>query len=102
MIRRRTAFNSLERSTNPRWLTKRAFTGALLEAQRLEPGADVARAFLASMLELLDAGWHLGEFSSAGAVVRYSRGSEQRLLTVEHMDPENSGGLAVWRGQSIE
>lgn len=95
-------FNALERSTDPRWLTKRAFTGALLDAQRLEPGADVVRAFLAAMLELLDAGWVLGEFSSAGAVVRYSRGSEQRLLTVEHVDPEHRGSVAAWDGQGIK
>ena len=39
---------------------------ALLEARLLPPGTDLKRTFAAAMLEWIDAGWQLGEFSSAG------------------------------------
>jgi hypothetical protein len=94
MIRRRATYDSLQSSAQPRWLTVRAFTGALLEARRLEPGADLMRIYLAAMLELIDAGWRLGEFSSLGAAVRHERGSERRMLSIEAQDPESPGRVA--------
>jgi hypothetical protein len=41
---------------------------AVLEARPLTPGANLKRAFVAAMLEHIDAGWELGEFSSTGGV----------------------------------
>jgi hypothetical protein len=66
----------------------RTFTGALLEARRLEPGTDLVRIFLTSMLELIDCGWHLGEFSSSSASVHCHRGIETRMLAIIAQDPE--------------
>ena len=100
MIRRRATYEPLQSSAQPCWLTVRAFNGALLEARRLEPGTDLIRAYLAAMLELIDAGWRLGEFSSLGAAVRHERGSERRMLSIEAQDPEGSGRIA-WGGQCV-
>ncbi|HTW74406.1 MAG TPA: hypothetical protein VMD56_05735 [Steroidobacteraceae bacterium] len=89
MIRRRATCNALEASPEPRWLVSRSMYGRVLGARRLEPGADLVRAFLVAVIELLDAGWQVGEFSSAAALVRYRRGTEQRLLTIEELDPRH-------------
>ncbi|MGC2460346.1 MAG: hypothetical protein WA446_05105 [Steroidobacteraceae bacterium] len=40
--------------------------GALLEVRRPAVGSDLKRALLAAMLDHIDAGWQLGEFSSTG------------------------------------
>lgn len=100
MIRRRAAYDPLQPSTQPRWLTVRTFGGALLDARRLDPGTDLVRVFLAAMLELLDAGWRLGEFASSSAAVRHERASEKRMLAIEEQDPEGTG-RAAWAGQCV-
>jgi hypothetical protein len=38
--------------------------GALLETRALSSGSDLKRVFVALLLESIDAGWQLGEFSS--------------------------------------
>jgi len=38
--------------------------GALLKVRDLPPGADLKRIFVAAILEWIDAGWQLKEFSS--------------------------------------
>jgi len=99
MIRRRHAHESLEPSGEPRWLTVRSFSGGLLEYRRLEPGTDLVRTYLVAMLELVDAGWRLGEFGSTSAAVRHERGTEKRMLAVESVDPEESRIRPAWPGQ---
>lgn len=64
---RRSVFDPLEPTTEPRWYTVRNMHGALLEAELLAPRTDLKRAFVAAMLQWIDAGWQLGEFSSRGA-----------------------------------
>jgi hypothetical protein len=53
------------------------------------------------MLELVDAGWQLGEFSSATPAVRCRRGAEQRMLSIESGDPEQRDTPRTWGGQCI-
>jgi len=100
MIRRRAAYDPLQASIQPRWLTVRTFGGGLLDARRLEPGTDLVRTFLTAMLELLDAGWRLGEFASSSGAVRHERANEKRMLAIEEQDPEGSGRVA-WSGQCV-
>jgi hypothetical protein len=47
---RRSAFDLLEPSKEPRWYVVRSMRGALLEARELPPGADLKRVFVAAML----------------------------------------------------
>ena len=101
MIRRRAHYDPLGSCTAPRWLTIRTFSGALLEARQLEPSTDLVRAFIAAMLELIDAGWRLGEFSSTSAAVRHERGTQKRMLAIEAEDPEAPGRQVAWRGQCV-
>jgi len=67
-MRRRSVFDPLEPTTEPRWYVVRNMHRAVLEARPLTPGANLKRAFVAAMLEHIDAGWELGEFSSTGGV----------------------------------
>lgn len=92
MIRRRAQYDPLQTSAQPRWLTIRSFSGALLAMRRLEPGTDLVRAFLAAMLELIDSGWRLGEFASNSGAVRHERGAEKRMLAIEYAEPRADGG----------
>lgn len=89
MVRRGPQYDAFATTQEPRWLVSRTMYRSLIEVRRLEPGTDLIRVFLAAMLELLDAGWQIGEFSSTAAHVRYSRGVEQRMLAIEHVDPKH-------------
>jgi hypothetical protein len=101
MIRKRAAYDPLQTSAQPRWLTVRTFGGGLLEARRLDPGTDLVRTLLSAMLEFRDSGWELGEFGSASGAVRLARGAEKRMLSIETRDPEGDGRHATWSGQCI-
>jgi hypothetical protein len=50
----------------------------VLEARQLPPGAHLKRAFIVAMLEWIDAGWQLGEFSSRSGTFFCTRGVERR------------------------
>jgi hypothetical protein len=51
---RRSVFDPLEPTKEPRWYTVRNMHGGLLEAQLLPPGSGLKRAFVAAMLEWID------------------------------------------------
>jgi hypothetical protein len=63
----------------------------LLEARLVPPSADLKRAFVAAMLEWIDAGWQLGEFSSRAGVFFCTKDAER--LQVE-ITPSRPAGLA--------
>jgi hypothetical protein len=41
--------------------------GVVLESRHVPPGANLKRTFVAAMLEWINAGWQLREFSSVSA-----------------------------------
>ena len=61
--------------------------GALLEARPLPVGADLKRAFVAAMLEWIDAGWQLAEFSSRVGTFFCTRGVERCQVGITPSDP---------------
>jgi hypothetical protein len=64
---RRPVFDPLEATTSePRWYVVRNTHGAVLEVRPLASRANLKGAFVAAMLEYIDAGWQLGEFCTAG------------------------------------
>ena len=77
---RRSVFDPLEPTSEPRWYVVRNMHRAVLEARALPSGADLKRAFVAAMLEHIDAGWELGEFSSTAAVFFCTKGVERRMV----------------------
>jgi hypothetical protein len=92
---RRSIFDPLEPTKEPRWYAVRNMYGALLEVRWLPPGSDLKRAFVAAMLEWIDAGWQLGEFSSTAGVFFCSKGSDRLQVDVTPTNPGTvqSGGI---------
>jgi hypothetical protein len=86
--------DSLQISREPRWLTIRGTTGALLEYRRLEPGTDLVRAFLAAMLDQHDTGWLVADFSATGSSARLECGAQRRMMGIEEHDPEKPRDFA--------
>ncbi len=70
-----------------RWYVVRNMHGALLRSTPLPAGVNLKRTFVAAMLEWLDAGWELGEFSSAGGTFFVTRGVERRMIGITPTDP---------------
>jgi hypothetical protein len=79
----------------PRWYTVRNMHGALLEARRLPDGCDLKRALMVAMLDHIDAGWQLGELSSRGGSVFFTRGAERCMVGIEVADPGQPVGYGA-------
>jgi len=62
---------------------------ALLESRLLAAGCDLKRTFFVAMLNHIDAGWLLGEFSSIGAVFFCTRGAERRMVSITACGPDH-------------
>jgi hypothetical protein len=87
---RRSVYDPLEPTSEPRWYVVRDMHGKVLEARRLHPGADLKRAFVAAMLEWIDAGWQLGDFSSRGGEFFCTRGVERCMVSITPSNPGNA------------
>jgi hypothetical protein len=85
---RRHVYDPLEPTQEPRWYEVRSMHGALLEVRLLAAGSDLKRAFVAAMLEWIDAGWAIAEFSSRSGAFFCTRGVERRQIGIT---PTNSG-----------
>jgi hypothetical protein len=92
---RRNVFDPLEPTQEPRWYTVRNMHGALLESRPLAAGSDLKRAFVAAMLEWIDAGWRLEEFSSTGGVFFCTRGTERRMVSITPTAPGRETGYGA-------
>ncbi len=92
---RRSVFDPLEPTPEPRWYTVRNMHGALLEARQLPAGTDLKRAFVAAVLEWIDAGWHLGEFGSRGGSFFCVKGGERCQVAIEAADPGRHSGYGA-------
>jgi hypothetical protein len=68
---------------------------SLLEARPLPAGTDLKRVFVAAMLERIDTGWHLGEFSSRGGSVFFTRGADRCMVGIEAADPGQPVGYGA-------
>jgi hypothetical protein len=79
----------------PRRYTVRNMHGALLESRPLPAGSDLKRAYVAAILEWIDAGWQLGEFSSRGGSVFFTRGAERCMVGIEAVDPGQPVGYGA-------
>jgi hypothetical protein len=92
---RRASFDPLEPTQEPRWYAVRNMYGALLEVRELPAGADLKRVFVAAILEWMDAGWKLKEFSSRTGVFFCDRGVDRRMVEITPTNPgrAQSGGV---------
>jgi hypothetical protein len=92
---RRSVFDPLDTSEQSRWYVVRSMHRTVLQSRELPPGADLKRVFIAAMLEWIDAGWRLGEFSSTAGVFFCTKGVERRQVEItptDHGPARGSGG----------
>jgi hypothetical protein len=87
MVPRRNVYDPLEPTREPRWYEVRDMHGRVLESRPLPAGTDLKRAFVAAMLEHVDAGWQLGEFGSRGGTFFCTRGTERRMVSITPTAP---------------
>jgi hypothetical protein len=102
MVPRRTLFDPFVRTTERRWLVVRNQYGALVESHELAAGTDLMRLFIASMLERIDGGWTVGEFSSVGGTFFCTLSTERRMVAIEAVDPRGpvlTGASHLARGE---
>jgi hypothetical protein len=90
MVRRRTLFDPFARTAERRWLVVRNEHGSILESRELAPDIDLRRLFIASILEWIDGGWAVGEFSSVAAAFFCARAAERRMVAIERLDPRGA------------
>jgi hypothetical protein len=83
---RRTAFDPLEPTQEPRWYAVRNMHGALLEARQLPPGANLMRVFIAAMLEYVDTGSEIAEFKSRMGVLFAQKGVKRHQIEIRPTD----------------
>lgn len=98
MVRKRATFDPLETTSSPRWYVVRSMHGSLIESREIPRESDLRRVFVAAMLEWMDAGWRLGEFSSVSATFFCDRQNDRRMVSIVPMDPRALGG----RGPKLE
>jgi hypothetical protein len=67
---------------------------ALLESRPLPAGSDLKRTFIIAMLDHIDAGWLLGEFSSTGAVFFCTRGTVRGMVSIIPCAPDHTSTAA--------
>jgi hypothetical protein len=94
-VARRNVYDPLETTSEPRWYVVRDALNRVLEARPLQAATDLKRVFVAAMLERIDAGWELGEFSSRGGSVFFTRGVDRCMVGIEAADPGQPVGYGA-------
>ncbi len=84
---RRSSYEPLQCSSQPRWLVVRDMHRAVLEHRLLPPGSDLYGAFIKALAAHVDEGWQMEVFSSSHACAFCGRRNERRIITVESEDP---------------
>jgi hypothetical protein len=90
MAPRRAVYDPLDATREPRWFAVHSRSGKLLVSRLLETGVDLKRVFVAALLERIDAGWEVGEFSSRSAVFFCVRGADREMVSIVPCDPRES------------
>jgi hypothetical protein len=84
---RRNVFDPLEPTKEPRWYVVRNMHRTVIEARALPIGCDLKRALVAAMLEYINGGWRLGEFSSRTGFFFCDKAGERRMVEISPSDP---------------
>lgn len=85
MTTKRSKYDPLALSNQPRWLVLRDLFHNVLDATELPPGTDLRQAFASGLAGLEKQGWH--SEGATGAMVFVRRGPERRLLAIHEHDP---------------
>jgi hypothetical protein len=87
MVRKRSTFDPLQPTAAPRWHVVRSMQGTVIESHKVPAGTDLKRLFIELMLESIEAGWQLGEFSSTSGTFFCNRNPERRMVSIDPTDP---------------
>lgn len=87
MVRRRTEYDSLQPTREPRWLVVRSVHGRVLKSCLLPPGTHLLREFATSIVAYIDEGWSIGEFSSRSAFYVASKPQDRIEVSISASDP---------------
>ena len=87
MVRRRSEFDVLLPTHQPRWLVVRTIHGRILSCSFLPPGTHLLREFVASIMSHIDDGWAIGEFSSHSGFYIASKLGERLEVMISASDP---------------
>lgn len=90
---RRHVYDPLELTKEPRWYVVTNMHRAVLEVRPLPLGANLKRVFVAAMLEWIDSGWQLSEFSSRAGIFFCTMGTERRMVEISPTDHGGARGL---------
>ncbi len=63
--------------------------GSVIESRELSPGADLKHVFVTAMLAWMDAGWQIGEFSSASETFFCTRAHDRRAVSIVPINPHD-------------
>jgi hypothetical protein len=85
MTTKRSKYDPLALSRQPRWLVLRDMFHNVLDSTELTPGTDLRRAFASGLAALEQDGWQ--SEGASGAMVFVRRGAERRLLAIHESDP---------------
>jgi hypothetical protein len=85
MTTKRSKYDPLALSRQPRWLVLRDMFHNVLDSTELAPGADLRQAFASGLAALEQQGWQ--SEGASGAMVFVRRGAERRLLVIHETDP---------------
>jgi hypothetical protein len=91
---RRSRFDPLEPSKEPRWYTVRNMHGKQLEARLMPPGSDLKRVFVAAMLEWIDAACGSGSSPRLDGTFFCTTGAERRQIDITPSDPGSAASSA--------
>jgi hypothetical protein len=94
---RRGTFDPLESKDKPMWYVVRSMRGAVLEVRILPPGTHLQRTFIQAMLDYIDAGWEIAEFTSRTGVFFAQRGGDRHQIDISPTDQGPSRGRALDR-----
>jgi hypothetical protein len=89
---RRSTFDPLASSCELRWFEIRDMAGTLIDSRALPAGTDLKRTLVAAMLEHIDNGWTLGEFSSRIGTFFCNREGQRRMVNICVTAPNEHAG----------
>ena len=92
---RRSTFDPLEIGDKPTWYVVTNIHRAVLEVRPLPAGTNVKRVFVATMLEWMDAGLKLAEFSSRTGTFFCTKGTERLMVEISSTDHGPARGRAL-------
>jgi hypothetical protein len=93
--KRRNLHDPLEPSKEPRYVEILDKHSQLLEGRTIEPGADLKRIFAATLIEFIDSGWTVTNFSSTSGAFFCTKEHDRRQVAIVQVKPGTDPGFGL-------